>query len=76
MPTFSLVVPAYNEEGVIDELGSQLGSLMDRLDGDAETVLVDDGSSDRTYELMLASARPTRASSSCGCRGTSGTRSR
>ncbi len=55
MPTFSLVVPAFNEEGVIDELGSQLGSLMDTLDGDAEAILVDDGSSDRTYELHARS---------------------
>src|SRR5439155_11156837 len=30
---------------------------MDQLDGDAETILVDDGSRDRTYELMLKAAR-------------------
>ena len=30
---------------------------MDALDGDAEAILVDDGSSDRTYELMLEAAR-------------------
>jgi dolichol-phosphate mannosyltransferase len=29
---------------------------MDALDGDAEAILVDDGSRDRTYELMLAAA--------------------
>jgi dolichol-phosphate mannosyltransferase len=33
---------------------------MDSLDGDAETILVDDGSSDRTHELMLAIARDDR----------------
>ena len=52
VPTYSLVVPAYNEENVLDELASRLTSLMDALDGDVETVLVDDGSSDRTWELM------------------------
>ena len=60
MPTYSLVVPAYNEEGVIEELAARLASLMDALDGDAEAILVDDGSSDRTYELMrqIAAADP------------------
>ena len=53
MPTYSLVVPAYNEEAVIEELVARLGPVMDALDGDAEAILVDDGSSDRTYELML-----------------------
>jgi dolichol-phosphate mannosyltransferase len=57
VPTFSLVVPAYNEEGVIAELGRQLGSLMDALDGDAEAIIVDDGSSDGSYERMLELAR-------------------
>jgi polyisoprenyl-phosphate glycosyltransferase len=54
MPTYSLVVPAYNEEAVVSELVSRLARLMDTLDGDAEAILVDDGSSDRTYELMTA----------------------
>jgi polyisoprenyl-phosphate glycosyltransferase len=53
VPTYSVVVPAHNEEGVIEELAVRLGEVMDRLDGDAEAILVDDGSSDRTYELML-----------------------
>ena len=57
MPTYSLVVPAYNEEGVIEELAARLGDVMDRLDGDAEAILVDDGSRDRTYQLMLEASR-------------------
>jgi glycosyltransferase involved in cell wall biosynthesis len=52
VPTYSLVVPAYNEEGVIEELAVHLVKVMDALDGDAEAILVDDGSRDRTYELM------------------------
>jgi len=56
MPTYSLVIPAHNEEGVIDELAAQLRELMDRLDGDAEVILVDDGSRDRTWELMVKQA--------------------
>jgi len=57
VPTYSLVVPAYNEEGVIEELAARLGEVMDQLDGDAEAVLVDDGSRDRTYQLMLEASR-------------------
>ena len=56
MPTYSLVVPAYNEEAVISELAEHLVRVMDALDGDAEAILVDDGSRDRTYELMARAA--------------------
>jgi dolichol-phosphate mannosyltransferase len=56
VPTYSLVVPAYNEEGVIKELVAHLGAVMGSLDGDAEAILVDDGSSDRTWELMREAA--------------------
>ncbi len=56
MPTYSVVVPAHNEEGVIEELAARLTEVMDALDGDAEVILVDDGSRDRTYELMLEAA--------------------
>jgi glycosyltransferase involved in cell wall biosynthesis len=55
VPTYSLVVPAHNEEAVIEELVARLADVMDALDGDAEAILVDDGSRDRTYELMVAS---------------------
>jgi glycosyltransferase involved in cell wall biosynthesis len=56
MPTYSIVVPAYNEEAVVPELVARLAELLDALDGDAEAILVDDGSRDRTYELMAEAA--------------------
>ena len=57
VPTYSLVIPAYNEEGVMRELAARITEVMDALDGDAEAILVDDGSRDRTYELMIVAAR-------------------
>jgi len=57
VPTYSIVVPAHNEEAVIEELVTRLGAVMDKLDGDSEAIVVDDGSSDRTYELMQGAAQ-------------------
>jgi polyisoprenyl-phosphate glycosyltransferase len=53
-PKYSLVLPIYNEEETIPELVRRLGQLIDQLDGDAEVILVDDGSSDASYETMVA----------------------
>jgi polyisoprenyl-phosphate glycosyltransferase len=53
-PEYSLVIPIYNEEETIPELVGRLNGLLERLDGDAEVILVDDGSSDGSYELMRA----------------------
>jgi glycosyltransferase involved in cell wall biosynthesis len=43
----------YNEEAVVGELGSRLAAVMDEFDGPCEAILVDDGSRDATYPLML-----------------------
>jgi polyisoprenyl-phosphate glycosyltransferase len=56
-PKYSLVLPIYNEEETIPELVRRLGELMDQLDGDAEAILVDDGSSDSSYEMMVAARK-------------------
>jgi polyisoprenyl-phosphate glycosyltransferase len=52
-PEYSLVVPVHNEEETLPELVRQLALLLERLDGPAEVIFVDDGSTDRSYELML-----------------------
>ena len=49
---YSIVVPIYNEEESLAELVKRLREVMDELDGPAEAVLVDDGSSDTSYRLM------------------------
>lgn len=48
----SVVVPCYNEGSVIERLAEELELVLERVDGDYEVILVDDGSSDDTLELM------------------------
>jgi len=56
-PTISLVIPLYNEETTIAELLHQTRSVLDRMGGGAhEILLVDDGSRDRTLELLTQAA--------------------
>jgi glycosyltransferase involved in cell wall biosynthesis len=52
-PEYSLVVPFYNEQETLAELVRRLRSVLERLDGEAEVIFVDDGSTDRSYELSL-----------------------
>src|SRR6516225_7294112 len=51
---YSIVIPIYNEEESFPALVRRLREVLDQLDGPAEVVLVDDGSRDRSYELMAA----------------------
>ena len=53
---YSIVIPLYNEEGILPLLVERLQEIMAQLDGPAEVVMVDDGSSDRTYPLAQAAA--------------------
>lgn len=48
----SLVVPCYNEEEVLAELERRLTLVLAGLDIPYEVVLVDDGSKDRTWEIL------------------------
>lgn len=60
MALISIVVPAYNEQEVLEEFHRQVGAVLDTLDDEAEFVFIDDGSRDRTAEIMreLADADP------------------
>jgi polyisoprenyl-phosphate glycosyltransferase len=51
-PTYSLVIPIYNEEATIAELYRRVTILMDRLDAPAELILINDGSRDRSLCLI------------------------
>ena len=63
LPFLSVVVPAFNEEGRIARTISQVLAELERLAVDAELIVVDDGSTDRTASLVadaaLADARVT-----------------
>lgn len=52
----SIVVPCYNEEDALGETVRRLTVLCDALDLDAELIFVDDGSADRTRELLKGHA--------------------
>jgi len=49
---YSLVVPIYNEEETISEVYRRLQLVSARLDGNVEFIFVDDGSRDRSLDLM------------------------
>ncbi|MGJ3243115.1 MAG: glycosyltransferase family 2 protein [Opitutales bacterium] len=48
----SIVVPCYNEAGNIPDLVKGLGDVLDDLDHTGEVILVDDGSSDDTWDVI------------------------
>ncbi len=54
--TYSFVIPVFNEQETVPELTRRLTELMDTLDGPAEVILVDDGSSDGTTEALAGAA--------------------
>ena len=51
-PIYSLVIPIYNEEENIMEMYRRLHDVIEQLDGDAELILIDDGSRDRSLSMM------------------------
>jgi polyisoprenyl-phosphate glycosyltransferase len=51
-PIYSLVIPIYNEEENITEMYRRLSHVMTQLDGDTELILIDDGSRDRSLNMI------------------------
>src|SRR5262249_26316406 len=55
--TYSLILPVCNEELVLPTLLARLDALLARLDGNAEVIFVDDGSKDKSGEIIEEKAR-------------------
>ena len=53
LPRLSVVIPLYKEEDNVERLIDELHSALESYPGEFEFVLVDDGSTDRTRELLL-----------------------
>jgi glycosyltransferase involved in cell wall biosynthesis len=57
-PTLNIVVPAYNEEEVLPESSRRFEALLQEMIGtgmvgpDSDVIFVDDGSTDRTWEII------------------------
>ncbi|MCU1468392.1 MAG: hypothetical protein JWM72_4320 [Actinomycetia bacterium] len=51
-PLYSFVIPVLDEIANLDELATRLADVMTALGGECEAVLVDDGSTDGSFELM------------------------
>jgi glycosyltransferase involved in cell wall biosynthesis len=52
--SISVVLPAYNEEAVIERTVRHVAEVMERIVSDFEIVVTDDGSADRTGEILAA----------------------
>jgi dolichol-phosphate mannosyltransferase len=55
-PVYSLVIPIFNEEAVLPLLVRRIGMLLDKLDGRAEAIFVDDGSRDTSVIFLRGMA--------------------
>lgn len=53
-PVYSIIAPVYNEEGNIDTLFDRVSTVMEQVGEPWELILVNDGSRDRSLELMQA----------------------
>ncbi len=53
-PTLCVIVPCYNEEEVLPRLADQLRSFAGGMSNPVRVLFVDDGSQDRTFELIDA----------------------
>ena len=53
-PFYSVIVPCYNEEAVLQESHKRLTQVLSAMDGDYEIIYVNDGSRDRTADILRA----------------------
>jgi len=51
-PSYSIVIPIFNEAQIVPELLRRVSTVMDELGGAVELVFVDDGSTDKSLEMI------------------------
>ena len=51
-PTYSIVLPIYNEEATLAEMYKRVSAVMNALDAPSEMILINDGSRDRSMEML------------------------
>ncbi len=56
-PELSIVIPVYNEEATLAELHRRVSEILPEVGGETEVILVNDGSRDRTAELLRETCR-------------------
>ncbi len=60
-PLISVVIPLFNEEESLEELGARLVPVLQKMSGGAyEVIFVDDGSTDSSYEVLRKLNRENR----------------
>ena len=57
-PSLGLVIPCYNEEAALPHLLASLETIQKKANIPIRVLLVDDGSQDRTYEIIAAAIHP------------------
>jgi dolichol-phosphate mannosyltransferase len=56
-PTYSFILPVYNEREILPAVFGRMSDLMAQLDAPSEVIFVDDGSRDGSHELILEARR-------------------
>lgn len=51
---YTIIAPAYNEEGNVEPLVRRISEAMDKVDSQMEILIVDDGSTDSTFSRLKA----------------------
>ena len=57
MNLLSVIIPSYNEESNVPLAAARLSEVLETANIPYELIFVDDGSRDRTYEVICAEAR-------------------
>lgn len=52
IPEYSVIITCYYEEQSIEEFHSKLSAALDKLDRTCEIIMVNDGSTDKTFEVL------------------------